>query len=281
MNEVENFLASHPFAETTKNYYRRILQPLTDLPALETLSAAELIKFISRPKWGNSHQYVFLSACRKYLAWTYGPQHPALSARIKRLRTKKQRVLSIDIALELLASFDTSTAKGARDLAIAALALDTGLRASELSRLRLEDVDLKLRTLTVIVKGGQWGMAIYSPEAAQYISEWLAFRRGSAVTLFTSTRTWLPLSVEGLKTTVKKWGAALSIKLSPHDLRRSMATLSTIFGAPSRVVQLAGRWSNIEMVEYYTRTIDQSAFEPYFPTSQLVRIQKEEPSTRC
>jgi len=70
---------------------------------------------------------------------------------------------------------------------------------------------------------------------------------------------------------VKRWGLGIGIKLSPHDLRRSFATLSTLFGAPSRVVQVAGRWSTIEMVERYTREIDQSAIEPYLPVSKLLR----------
>ncbi len=268
---IMNFLASSGYAETTREIYRRVLVLLVQIPALSELSAAGLIKFLTRPEWGNSQRYVYLCACRKFLIWAFGAKHPALSARIKRIQPRLQRVLTIPLALKLLASFNPHEAKGSRDLAIAALALDTGLRLAELCRLEISNIDLEQRTLQVIVKGGQWGSAVFSPETAQYVREWLCFRRAKPEVdaLFVSTRSGLPLTREGLQTIVKKWGARLGIKLSPHDLRRSMATLATVFGAPTRAVQVAGRWSNIEMVEHYTRSLDQSAIQPYLPVSRL------------
>lgn len=267
-NDLENFLASFSFAETTKETYRRIL---IKLPPSENMDAADLLKFISKPEWGNSQRYVALCACRKFIAYLFGSNHPALSARIKRIKSKPQRTLTTNQALKLLASFNTHQAKGARDLSIAALALDTGLRLAELCRLRIKDIDLENRTLQIIVKGGQWKAAVFSPQTAQYIREWLVFRKSNADEIFTSTRTGNRLTREGLQTIVKKWGKGIEIKLSPHDLRRSFATLATIFGAPSRIVQAAGRWSNIEMVEHYTQGLNIDAIEPYFPVSRLTK----------
>jgi integrase/recombinase XerD len=271
INDVARFLASHPFSAATKETYRRVLILLIQLPELAMVGAEELLKFVDRPGWGNSQQYVALCACRRFLGWLYGAGNPALTARIKRVRPRRQRVLSVKMALELLASFDPYTAKGARDLAIAALALDTGLRCSEICRLALADMDLDQRNLQVIIKGGQWGTAIYSPETAQYIREWLAFRkaRPGVGTVFVSTFHGRPLTREGLQTIVKKWGVRLGMKLSPHDLRRSFATLATIFGAPSRVVQVAGRWEDIQMVEYYTQSLDPAAITPFLPVTRL------------
>ena len=270
-DDVERFLASQPYSAATRETYRRVLILLVKLERLEPLEPAELLHFVDRKGWGNSQQYVALCACRKFLAWRFGVGHPALCARIKRVRPRRQRVLTVQRALELLACFDTYTPKGCRDLAIAALGLDTGLRASEFCRLRLADVDLSTRMLQVIVKGGQWGVGVYSPETAQYLREWIAVRTAApgVVTLFTSTRTGRPLTRSGLGCIVRKWGNAIGVKLSPHDLRRSFATLSTIFGAPSRLVQEAGRWESIEMVEHYTRGIDPAAITPYLPVTQL------------
>jgi integrase len=202
--------------------------------------------------------------------------HPALLARLKRIPSKPQRVLSKDLALKLLASFDTSTAAGSRDLTIAALALDTGLRCSELCRLSLDDVDLIERHLQVIVKGGQWKMAIFSQQTAMYISAWLHFRVPKNTTaLFISfhhKRHGQAFTREGLQGLVKSWGTRIGIKLSPHDFRRSFATLTTIFGAPSRVVQVAGRWENIDMVEHYTESIQADEIIPYLPVANLSKI---------
>jgi len=280
--DVDRFLASQSYSAATRETYRRVLILLNQRidqdpdqdPSVDPLiqiEPAELLRFVDREGWGNSQQYVALCACRKFLAWRFGLAHPALSARIKRVRPRRQRVLTVQRALALLACFDTYTPKGCRDLAIAALGLDTGLRASEFCRLRLADVDLEQRTLQVVVKGGQWGVGVYSPETAQYLREWIAVRRVApgVGTLFTSTRTGRPLTRSGLGCIVRKWGNAIGVKLSPHDLRRSFATLSTIFGAPSRLVQAAGRWESIEMVEYYTQGIDPAAITPFLPVSQL------------
>jgi len=268
--DVERFLASQPYAVTTRETYRRVLILLIQLD-LAQLGPVELLRFVDCKGWGNSQQYVALCACRKFLAWHFGSDHQALCARIKRIRPRRQRVLSAKCALDLLASFDTSNAKGARDLAIAALALDTGLRCSELCRLRLADVELDQQSLQVIVKGGQWGMAVYSPQTEQYLREWLAFRRAAqgVGTVFVSTHGGKALTREGLQTIVKKWGVRLGFKLSPHDLRRSFATLATIFGAPTRMVQIAGRWNNIEMVEYYTQSLDPAMIAPFLPVARL------------
>ena len=272
--DVERFLASHPYSPATRDTYRRALSVLVDLPDLAELDAAGLVDWIGKHSaWGNSQQYVALCACRKFLGWVYGPTHPALTARIKRVKPRRQRTLTATRALDLLASFDPRTPKGARDLAIAALALDTGLRCSELCRLRLADTDLSSRTLQVIVKGGQWGVGIFSPETAQYLREWLAVRKAlpGVDTVFVSVWHGTALTREGLQTIVKKWGVAIGLKLSPHDLRRSFATLSTIFGAPSRIVQEAGRWANITMVEHYTQSLDPEAITPFLPVSRLKR----------
>ena len=268
-NDVERFLASQPYSAATRETYRRVLILLVKLERLERLEPAELLHFVDRKGWGNSQQYVALCACRKFLAWRFGVGHPALCARIKRVRPRRQRVLTAKRALDLLVIFDRTTSKGLRDLAICALALDTGLRLAELCRLAAADVDLERRSLQVIVKGGQWGMGVFSEQTAVYIAEWLAVRKGNAGTVFTSTRTWRPLTREGLKVTIRRWGEQAGFKLSAHDLRRTFATLSTIFGAPSRVVQAAGRWSDLDMVEHYTAAITAEEIRPYLPMARL------------
>lgn len=268
--DVENFLASFGYAKMTKDSYRRVLISLISLDKdLAKIEAAELIRFVSKEQWGANTRHTALCACRKYLRWKYGAGHPALSAQLKLPKPKTQRVLSIEMATKLLAMFDRSTPKGARDLALAALALDSGLRVSELARLTIQDTNLQTRRLQVIVKGGQWGTAIFSEQTTQYISDWLVFRKSSRSNLFVNTRTGEPLTREGIKVIVRNWGLSLGIKLSPHDFRRSFATLSTIFGAPSRIVQEAGRWSSIDMVEHYTRNLDADKITPYLPLTNL------------
>lgn len=276
--EVENFLASHTYSDETKNAYRRVLVELVNHPYQEW-NTSDLLKFVERPTWGNSRRYVNLCACRSYIAWAHGHNHPALSARLKRIRPKKGRSLDLDQITILLASFDPYTPIGARDLALAAIAFDTGLRASELARIQLADVDLEHRTLQVIVKGGQWGIAIYSPETVAIIDRWLSFRTPADgvgalfVSLNQSKHHGRQLTKCGIKTIFKKWGLSLGWKLSPHDARRSFGNVTTKLGSPQPITMAAGRWESDASFRRYTQDITAQAITPYLPITHALKAK--------
>ena len=98
IGEVERFLASNAYTLATQETYRRVLIEFIKLPDLVDLDAADLLKFIqSRAGWGNSQQWVALCACRKFLAWRFGAAHQALTARMKRIRCRRQRTLTADL----------------------------------------------------------------------------------------------------------------------------------------------------------------------------------------
>ncbi len=276
---VEDFLASDDYSESTKASYRRILDKLVKVESLDTWTASDLLAFVKTNVRGtpqqNTQQYVALCACRSFITWRFGQVHPARSARIKRVNPKKQRSLTMDQLVELLASFDTSTAIGTRDLAMLAVAIDTGLRRAELARLQLQDVNLDKLNLQVIVKGGQWGTGAFSQQTAFYISSWLEFRKPAKgvstlfINLLNNKNNGQPLTGHGIKMIFRKWSRRVGFEFSPHDARRTFATISTLLGAPSKTLMVAGRWSNLEMVDRYTRNITEDAIRKYLPIANL------------
>lgn len=269
--EVEEFVSSRSFAETTKRTYRDLLSALLAECNFALLSASDLLALVRRKGWENARQCVALAACKSFIAWKFGEQHPALAAKLKRVTGRPQRALDTSTVLRLLASFNPHEAKGARDLALCSLALDTGLRASELCRLRQADTDTVGRVLQVIVKGGQWKAAVFSDETAVRIEHWKVYRErlGVSSALFANVLTANELTPEGLYKVVEGWGSAIGVKVSPHDLRRSFAVLATMNGAPERVLMEGGRWSNSGMITRYTRTLKLEAMREYLPVSRL------------
>ena len=269
--EVENFLASFGYAESTKSAYRRILSRLVIIPDLHQLDAAALLDFLSHPGWGNSSKNVAIFCAQKFLRWKFGPNHPALSARIPRIKPKPRRSLNPDRALQVLASFDPYTAAGARDLALVAFGLDTGFRRAEICGVLLADVDFYANTAAVICKGGQWGYGPFSEQMVAILRSWLAFRKPAdgVGNLFVSLKTGKALTGNGVACIFKRLTKALGFKISAHDLRASFATLGTLYGMPSRVGQEAGRWSSIEMFEHYTGNLRFEAARPYLPMANL------------
>lgn len=272
--EVSNFLASREYSEATKTIYTRVLEELAPLDLTEW-GASNLLSFVQRDSWGNAWRCAALYACRSFIRWKYGSLHPALTAKLKRTKPKAQRSMSADQVLSILASFDTFTAMGARDQAIFATALDTGFRVSELARIQLADVSLEDGTIQVLIKGAQWGFGFLSTETTMILDRWLSYRRDITkcgalfITLKENKRRGSQMQAQGIQTLFKRWGIKAGFKLSAHDARRSFATLSTENGAPSRLLQSAGRWSDIKMVERYTANLNGRAVKPFLPMANL------------
>lgn len=213
-----------------------------------------------------------VGALRSFFGWVSGKKSPAARLPYPRVRPRQQRSLTADELGRVLAACDSSSDKGRRDLALLCLMVDTGLRASEVCRLRLADVDLGRCALRVIIKGGRESGAVFTRYTAAQLAAWFDVRSryagegvGEAFVSLGGLRRGTALTREGLRTEILKIGARAGVTLSPHDLRRTFATLSTLAGASARVVQVAGRWSSLAMVERYTAAIAAEAIRGYLP----------------
>ena len=271
--EIENFLSSFKFAKSTKESYRRVLEQLIIIPDLDRLDAAGLVEFLDKPGWGNSQQNVALFCARKFLRWRYGNFHPALHATIPHIEPVPRRVLSEIQALQVLASFNSLSAGGSRDLAIVAFGLDTGFRRGELCSMQLGDVDFYANTAKALCKGGQWGYGAFSAETAAILQAWLSYRKPAdgVGRLFVSLKTGKALTGNGMECVFKRLSKVVGYQISPHDLRSSYATLSAIFGASSRAGQIGGRWKTQEEYEHYTATLQLDIIRPYLPVKNLLK----------
>jgi integrase len=272
--EVDNFLASFKFAKSTMTSYRRVLDQLLAIPRLNRLDAAGLVAFIEKPNWKNSQQNVALFCAKKFLRWRYGDRHPALNAAIIRTKPTPRRVLNATTALQVLASFNPYTPGGSRDLAIIAFGLDTGFRRAEMCTMQLADVDFYTNTAKAICKGGQWGYGAFSPETASIIQAWLRFRKPAdgIGNLFVSLKSGKGLTGNGMACIFKRLTKVIGFRISAHDLRSSMATLTAIYGASSRAGQIAGRWKTQEEYEHYTATLQLDLVRPHLPMANLTKL---------
>lgn len=150
---------------------------------------------------------------------------------------------------------------GLRNLALVSLLVDSGLRAAEICRLQVENVDLKLGLLVVVMKGGDEDIACFGETTAKRLEEWLGVQVAAdgIETVFVSVggiTPRQPLTTSGLRNILRRLGEKAGVKgVSPHAFRRAFACISTEAGAPSRVVQAIGGWNDIRMVERYTKAL--------------------------
>lgn len=133
---------------------------------------------------------------------------------------------------ELLRAPDLSTPSGRRDRALLLLALQTGLRVSELIHLNCGDVTLEAPAhVRCTGKGRKRRATPLRPDTVKVLREWLDERSaGDAEPLFLSNRN-LRLSRDAVERLVKKHAARASDccpsleakRVSPHCLRHSAA----------------------------------------------------------
>src|SRR3990167_9298438 len=291
LNEWRNREALRVSARTLEQYERE-LRRFAGWGGGPQSTAGEVDCYLAGRKAGGlgaSGLSIAVSAFKSFFRFV--GSNSAAHLRAPRSPRRMQRALSDDEVVAALAALDSSSVIGKRDLALLGLMLASGLRASEAARLRIADVDLRRRVLTVVVKVGAERFGVFDEYAAQLVSSWLAVRPAGPEGVCAEMFVTLPAGRGGGRAEGGKQKAESSramtrqtvrlicyraakragvARFSPHALRRTFATLATANGCPSRVLMLAGRWSSIEMVERYTQSLDARKFDPYSPLQGLL-----------
>jgi integrase/recombinase XerD len=159
----------------------------------------------------------------------------------------------------LLDQPDRNTAIGLRDKAMLELLYASGLRASELVCLRVNDVDLERGFLIVVGKGSKERVVPLGEEAVVHLRGYLAWARKTMLRgvesdfLFISSqrrRITRQMFWERIRRYARK--AGLERAVSPHTLRHSFATHLLDNGADLRAVQEMLGHADISTTQIYT-----------------------------
>ncbi len=100
----------------------------------------------------------------------YIPVDPPAKLPPPKVRRHPMRFLSTAELEAIWASFPTKSRQGQRDRTMFLLLVDTGVRASELVGIRLEDVDLAASTIAIVGKGGHRRFVGLSPTTLQQVT---------------------------------------------------------------------------------------------------------------
>lgn len=121
-----------------------------------------------------------------------------------------------------------------RERAMVEFLLSSGVRAGELSGLRLGDVDFSTRTARVIGKGDKERTVYFSEQAGFYLDRYLKSRGCESDALFASSRDGHGrLSVGAIESIVRGIGRRAGVKKThPHRFRHTMATDALKRGMP-------------------------------------------------
>ena len=234
--------------------------------------------------WDINPESVASEPIERYMAWLYDEGRSSASQarrlsgvksfynflllkdRVEQLPTegvvapKAGRILPDTLTIEeidaMLSTFDIRESKGCRNSAIVEVLYSCGLRVSELTSLRLQDLFFGEGYIRVIGKGDKQRIVPVSSAARDKIQLYMEFRkpkRSSEPVLFLNNR-GTPLTRVMVFNIIKTAAsnAGIDKQISPHTLRHSYATHLIEGGANIRQVQELLGHESIETTEIYT-----------------------------
>jgi integrase/recombinase XerD len=186
---------------------------------------------------------------------------PIAEVRAPKLGRPLPKFLTVSQVAALLAAPDgqRATPEGIRDKAMLSLMYASGLRASEVVSLRMENVDPDAGFLRVLGKGGKERVVPVADAALAVLKEYVEsvrpgfLRKRAASALFLS-RLGRPITRQTLWNRIRYWAHAAGIeeRISPHVLRHSFAGHLLAGGADLRAVQAMLGHADIATTQIYT-----------------------------
>ncbi len=268
---VEYLRAERGYSEHTVAAYvhdLRLLQAYVARhgDAWEALSYAELIGFagwLAEQGYCLSSMARILSAVRSFFRFLAEvrvlPDNPAAFLTVPPRDRRLPEVLSEADVDRLLQAIPAQDPVGCRDRAIVSLLYATGLRVSELVRLRLDDLDLGEGRLLCRGKGGRVRWLPVGREARAELEAYLTtvrpwWRRSVQESAVFLNRRGRPLSRVAVWQRLRHWArrAGLGRAVYPHRVRHTFATHLLQRGADLRTVQVLLGHASIGTTEVYT-----------------------------
>ncbi len=199
---------------------------------------------------------------------------PAVNLESPKIRRSLPGYLRLEDVEKLLQQPDPNTAAGLRDRAMLEVLYSTGLRVSELTGLKVNDLDTKVGCLRCIGKGDKERVVPVGRKALGIVEKYLrdsrpelirSGRNGMGSPFLFVNRRGAKISRVGVWKILSNYGkmAGMRVSLTPHMLRHSFATHLLERGADLRSVQLMLGHSDISTTQIYTHVVEERLKQVY------------------
>jgi integrase/recombinase XerD len=184
---------------------------------------------------------------------------PTLKLEAPKKPQRFPRTLSEADVEALLAQPDVATPLGLRDRAMFEVLYASGLRVSELVRLKLAEVSIDMGVVRIFGKGSKERLVPLGEEALAWLAQYqsdarLQLLKGKPSDYMFITNRGTPMTRQAFWHLIKKRAnnAIPGKALSPHTLRHAFATHLLNHGADLRVVQMLLGHADISTTQIYT-----------------------------
>jgi integrase/recombinase XerD len=232
----------------------------------DTVGAIDVLDFLvhlNERKLSARSQARRLVALRQLFRFLKGERlitaDPTEDIDLPRFGRKLPDYLTIDEVDRLLVAPDRRTSRGLRDAAMIELLYATGLRVSELVKLRLRDLNFDAGYLMATGKGRKERLVPVGEAALQAVRAYVEGARSGfagprAIDTLFLTHHGRAMTRQGFWKLLGRYarGAGIRKPISPHKLRHSFATHLVERGADLRAVQAMLGHADIGTTEIYT-----------------------------
>ena len=152
--------------------------------------------------------------------------------------------------------------KTKRDLAIVDMLYSTGCRVSELVNIKFEDIDNDKHTVHIVGKGRKHNTIRINDVARISLNEYLKERKSTSEYVFTSYyKPYRQITTRCVELMFSEIGKELNIKITPHIIRHTTATLALQGGMDITQVQKLLNHSSVKTTQIYAETAQDDMLE--------------------
>tara|TARA_B100001996_G_C18589097_1_gene565325 strand:+ start:206 stop:1075 length:870 start_codon:yes stop_codon:yes gene_type:complete len=183
---------------------------------------------------------------------------------IKNLKIEKKlpTILTSSYINKLLDTIPTSSTKEVRDRSIIEILYSSGLRVSELTNLKINDLK-ENKSLRVLGKGNKIRILPLTDKAYNFLQLWITSHRNQYINK--SSNNFIFLGVRGKKISEREIQRIVNLRLGtfPHAIRHTFATHLLDGGADLRVVQEMLGHTDPSTTQIYTHVSKKQLKEKY------------------
>ena len=188
-----------------------------------------------------------------------------------KVEKKLPKYLTINDVEKILNAPDMSNKIGIRDAFILELLYVTGIRVSELTNIKLNDISIVEKKIKIMGKGSKERIVYYGTRCQELLNKYLHIRNDflkQANDYLILSNTGKQISARELRNIINrlKVKAGIDINISPHTFRHTFATHMLNEGADLRSVQELLGHENLSTTTIYTHLTNEKLRRTYLST---------------
>lgn len=188
-----------------------------------------------------------------------------------KVEKKLPKYLTINDVEKILNAPDMSNKIGIRDAFILELLYVTGIRVSELTNIKLNDISIVEKKIKIMGKGSKERIVYYGTRCQELLNKYLNIRNDflkQANDYLILSNTGKQISTREIRNIINrlKVKAGIDINISPHTFRHTFATHMLNEGADLRSVQELLGHENLSTTTIYTHLTNEKLRKTYLST---------------